>query len=71
MNLLDLKSLIKDRKIGSYYIQTSERELLERQLNEAKKEGLLYKNKITYTYVVCKNYIILILYTPHILNFRN
>ena len=61
MKVLDLKKLINDKKTGAYFINISDKEILEKKINEAKEEGLFHKNKIAYTYTIHENYIVLIL----------
>lgn len=61
MNELDIKRLIKDKKTGLYLIDINDKDIMEKQLDEAKAEGLLQENRIAYTYTIHENYISLIL----------
>ena len=61
MKVLDVKELINNRKTGLYYININDKEVLEKKLKEARAEGLLQKNNITYSYTIHKHYIALIL----------
>ena len=61
MDRLDIKRLIKDKKTGLYLIDINDKEIIEKNLDEARAEGLLQENRITYTYTIHENYISLIL----------
>ena len=61
MNRLDIKRLIKDKRTGLYLIDINDKDIIENKLEEARAEGLLKENKMTYTYTIHESYISLIL----------